>query len=541
MKNTNKLNPLQNRVTKPKRLETRLIIWVTGLCVLQALLFGALVYQLTAQSLHNHIGDKALAVASSIASRVDVITALQTPNDLHAINEKIEEIRLLTGADFIVIGDENRLRIVHPDEQKIGKPMVGGDSLAALKGERYISLARGSLGESIRGKVPVYANDNEIIGLVSVGFLVQSIDPLIRSRSIEILIWGLVLVGLSIVAAIYIGQRVRNAIFGLQPDEIARLFAEQNAILNTVRNGIIALDPHGNVRKLNQRACEILDKPLAYTHQALTLAELLPEHAEFLLRNQTREIVGFELFAANKRIILSRFALQVQGQADGILLSMRPSDELEYLSQQLTKVQAFAELLRVQTHDYSNKLNLIGALVQMGKNEQAIEIIGQESQGSQAQIHNLLERIQDPVLAGLLVGKYHKARELNVALTLNPDSLLGEISRKDILERVVSILGNLIDNAIEAAIRAADSRVAQVRVTIDETSKTLLFDVEDSGFGLGPDHNVIFTPQYSSKSGAAHGIGLYLVKTNLDSCGGSLEIGESDLLGARLSVYIPKY
>ncbi|MEN8637618.1 sensor histidine kinase [Pseudoalteromonas distincta] len=540
MKNTNKLNPLQNMVTKPKRLETRLIIWVTGLCVLQALLFGALVYQLTAQSLHSHIGDKALAVASSVATRADVINALQTPSDLNAINMQIEDLRQLVGADFIVIGDENAFRIVHPDEDKIGKKMVGGDSQAALKGKRYISVAHGSLGESIRGKVPVYASNNEIVGVVSVGFLVQSIDPLILSRSSEILIWGLILVGLSILAAIYIGQRVRNAIFGLQPDEIARLFSEQDAILNTVRSGIIALDPDGKVRKLNQRACEILDKPTSIINQNLTLNDLLPEHAEFLLRNQRRKIVGFELFAADKRLILSRFSLQVQGQADGILLSMRPSDELEYLSQQLTKVQAFAELLRVQTHDYSNKLNLIGALVQMGKNEQAIEIIGQESQGSQAQIHNLLECIQDPVLAGLLVGKYHKARELNVVLELNPDSLLGVIARKDMLERVVSILGNLIDNAIEAAIRASDSRSAKVRVTVDETSQTLLFDVEDTGFGLGSDHDVIFTPQYSSKSGAGHGIGLYLVKTNLDSCGGTLEIGESDLLGARLSIYIPK-
>ena len=118
--------------------------------------------------------------------------------------------------------------------------------------------------------------------------------------------------------------------------------------------------------------------------------------------------------------------------------------------------------------------------------------------------------------------------------------MLGVIARKDMLERVVSILGNLIDNAIEAAIRSSNSRSAKVRVTVDETSQTLLFDVEDTGFGLGSDHDVIFTPQYSSKSGAEHGIGLYLVKTNLDSCGGTLEIGESDLLGARLSVYIPK-
>jgi len=540
MRYTNKLNPFQHVVKKPKRLETRLIIWVTGLCVLQAVLFGALVYQITAESLHNHMGDKALALATSIASRDDVQSALQTKQGLDELNTQIEHIRELTAASFIVIGDNNTRRIVHPDPDKLGKPMVGGDSKAALRGERYVSIAKGSLGESIRGKVPVLSERGEVIGLVSVGFLVQSIEPLIRARSAEIMLWGLLLVGLSILAAVYIGQRVRNAIFGLQPDEIARLFSEQDAILNTVRSGIIALDPEGNVRNLNQRACEILGKPTSCIHQPLKLADLLPEHSEFLMHNQQRPIVGFELFAADKRIVLSRYALQVQDQADGILLSMRPADELEYLSQQLTKVQAFAELLRVQTHDYSNKLNLIGALIQMGQTDQAIELIGQESKGSQAQIHHLLERIQDPVLAGLLVGKYHKARELNVILELNPDSLLGPITRKDMLERVVSILGNLIDNAIEAAIRASDTRTPKVRVTVDETSKTLLFDVEDSGFGLGDDKDVIFTPQYSSKSGAEHGIGLYLVKTNLDSCRGSLEIGESDLMGARLSVYIPK-
>ncbi|QLE07788.1 sensor histidine kinase [Pseudoalteromonas shioyasakiensis] len=540
MRYTNKLNPFQHVVKKPKRLETRLIIWVTGLCVLQAVLFGALVYQITAESLHNHMGDKALSLATSIASRDDVLNALQTKQGLNELNKQIEHIRELTAASFIVIGDRNTRRIVHPDSDKLGKPMVGGDSKAALRGERYVSIAKGSLGESIRGKVPVLSEQGEVIGLVSVGFLVQSIEPLIRARSAEIMLWGLLLVGLSILAAVYIGQRVRNAIFGLQPDEIARQFSEQDAILNTVRSGIIALDPEGNVRNLNQRACEILGKPISCIHQPLKLEDLLPEHTEFLMHNQQRPIVGFELFAADKRIVLSRYALQVQGQADGILLSMRPADELEYLSQQLTKVQAFAELLRVQTHDYSNKLNLIGALIQMGQTEQAIELIGQESKGSQAQIHHLLERIQDPVLAGLLVGKYHKARELNVILELNPDSLLGAITRKDMLERVVSILGNLIDNAIEAAIRASDTRTPKVRVTVDETSKTLLFDVEDSGFGLGDDKDVIFTPQYSSKSGAEHGIGLYLVKTNLDSCRGSLEIGESDLMGARLSVYIPK-
>ncbi|WP_412514810.1 ATP-binding protein [Shewanella indica] len=530
-------------IRRPKKLETRLIIWVVGVCVFQALFFFALVYNVTTQNFHQEVGGKALALAMSIASRPDVIMALKAEkeaNEHPELNAKMEQLRQQVNADFIVIGNTEKIRLVHPEPTRIGQRMVGEDSEAGLRGEYYVSEATGSLGESIRGKVPVYDHNGEVLGLVSVGFLAGSVELLILERS-SILIWGCIsLLLFSIFAAIFIGRWVRNAIFGLQPDEIARLFAEQEAILNTVRSGIIALDPNGNVRKINQRACEILEQPLRIQHQSLHLSDLLPEHAEFLLRNPSRRILGFELFAADKRLVLSRFLLQAHGYNDGVLLSMRPADELEYLSQQLAKVQAFGELLRVQTHDYSNKLNTIGALIQMGELDKAIELIGQESQGSQAQIESLLTHIQEPVIAGLLLGKYHKAREVNVCVELNNDSLLCSIERKELLERMVSILGNLIDNAIEAVQKVQHMRVPRVLVTIDETAQNIIFDVEDSGIGLGADKAAIFTPQYSSKTGAQHGVGLYLVKTHLESCGGTLELGESDLGGARITVYIPK-
>ncbi|MCO7201561.1 sensor histidine kinase [Pseudoalteromonas sp. OANN1] len=533
----------QKLARRPKRLETRLITWVVGLCVIQACLFTALVYQVITQSLHQEVGEKALALAKAVAVREDVMAALITDRDssqIQRLNTNVELLRQATGADFIVIGDTETRRIAHPDEQKIGRTMVGGDSQAALSGESYISTAQGSLGESIRGKVPVYSPAGEVIGLVSVGFLVQSVESLVLQRSIAVFVGAAAVLLLSVIAAIWIGRRVRQAIFGLQPDEIGRLFAEQEAILNTVRTGIIALDPDGSVRRLNQRACEILEKPRGLSKQGLHLSDLLPEHSDFLLHNPNRPLVGFELFVADKRLVLSRFALQVQGQHEGILLSMRPSDELEYVSKQLTKVQAFAELLRVQTHDYSNKLNTIGALIQMAQYDKAIELIGQESQGSQAQIENLLTYIQEPVIAGLLLGKYHKAREHNVALEVSSDSALCAIHQKEMLERIVSILGNLIDNAIEAARTTAQLRPAKVVVTVDETVQDIIFDVEDSGTGLIGNVEEAFTPQFSTKSGDQHGVGLYLVKTNLDSCHGTLEVGESELLGARITVFIPK-
>ncbi|KUM51903.1 sensor histidine kinase [Rheinheimera sp. EpRS3] len=525
---------------RPKKLETRLILWVTGLCLLQLLVFGSIVYALLAENLHQQTGERALTLANAVASRPDVQRALLQQRADASLLNTVEQLRQHTGADFIVIGDTAQLRLVHPDSSKIGLPMVGDDSLRALSGERYISEAIGSLGLSIRGKVPVLSDSGAIIGLVSVGYLEQSIKPLLYSHGLQLLLLGLLLVALSIFSSIWISRRVRHAIFGLQPDEIGRLFAEQEAILNTVRSGIIAVDPDGRIRKLNQRACEILELAPARHNGKLSLDEVLPDHSAYLLADQHLPIRGFELFAAGKRIVMGRSVLQVQGQTDGVLLSMRPVDELEYLSQQLAKLQEFAELLRVQTHDYANKLNTLGALIQMGAYDKAIELIGQESQGFQAQIHNLLEHISEPLIAGLLLGKHHKAREMNIRFEVSSDSQLALIERKDMPE-LVSILGNLIDNALEAAQHAVRFRAPAVRVTLDDVGTNLIFDVEDSGFGLAADLDTIFTPQYSSKNDARHGIGMYLVKTHLDACHGTLEVGKSDLGGARLSVFIPKH
>lgn len=523
------------------KLETHLIIWVTSLCLMQLIVFGGAVYALLSDNVHAQTGQKALALANTLANRPSLreqVTAGYIDNEL--ANE-LDELITLTDATFIVIGDTQQIRLYHPNQELIGQRMTGEDSERALLfGERYISTALGSLGLSIRGKAPIYNEQQQIVGVVSVGFLKIALEPLINNHGFQLLLLGLLLVAVSILSAVWISYRVRNAIFGLQPDQIGSLFAEQEAIFNTVLSGIIAIDNDGTIRKFNQRAAEILAIPTTELPPKLSLQQLLPKHSQYLLANQQDPIRGFELFAAGKRIVMSRQILQVKGRSNGVLLSMRPVDEVEYLSQQLTKLQAFAELLRVQTHDYANKLNTLGALIQMQAYDKAIELIGQESQGFQAQIHKLLASINEPVIAGLLLGKHHKAREMNIHFEVTADSQLSSLVRKDILESLVSILGNLIDNALEASSNTIRYRKPMVQVTIDDVGNNLIFDVEDSGLGLPADLETIFTPQYSSKQGAQHGVGMYLVKTHLDVCGGSLEVGISDLGGARLSVYIPK-
>ncbi|WP_308365507.1 MULTISPECIES: sensor histidine kinase [unclassified Microbulbifer] len=525
-----------------QRLESRLILWVLVFSLLQVLLFAGAGQYLLERSVREEAGRKALNLARLVAELPQVREALEAgvgSGRGDALAGFIEGLRRQTDADFIVVGDTRLRRLAHPKPDRLGKTMQGGDSQEVLAGRSIISSARGSLGFSVRGKAPVRDAEGRVIGLVSVGFLDRSVESVLAGRYLQWLPAVLAVLLVGVLASLWMARRLRAALFGWQPHEIARLFAEQNAILDTVRSGIVALDPEGWVQKSNRRARELLGVK-APAAGGLHLRDLFPDQAEFLLENGEQVLDGVEVFAADQELVLFRRPLRVAGTVRGLFLSFRPKDEVAQVSRQLAQVEAFAELLRVQTHDYSNKLNTLGALVQMGAYDKAVDLIGLESRGHQAVVNQLLESAGEPLLAGLLLGKYHKAKEQGVVFEVAEESTLEGILPEVLLDRLVSILGNLIDNAIEAA-RSGPQRPPRVRVTFDDLGDSLVFDVEDSGTGLHPERlETLFRPDYSSKSGREHGVGLYLVKTHVSALGGTLEVGQADLGGARFTVYLPR-
>lgn len=525
-----------------QRLETRLILWVLAFSLLQVVLFAALGQYLLERGVREEAGRKALDLAQLVAElpqvRQALVAGIGSPAG-DALAPFIDHLWRRTGADFIVVGDTRLRRLAHPQPDRLGKTMQGGDSQEVLAGNTIISEARGSLGFSVRGKAPVLDAGGNVIGLVSVGFLNRSVESIVAGRYLQWLPVVLAVFLVGILSSLWIARRVRAALFGWQPHEIARVFAEQSAMLDTVRSGIVALDLDGWVQRSNRRARQLLGVDTSQ-ESALHLRDLFPDQAGFLLRDVEQVLDGVELYAAGQELVLFRRPLRVGGTVRGVFLSFRPQDEVAHVSQQLAQVEAFAELLRVQTHDYSNKLNTLGALIQMGAYGKAVELIGLESQGHQAMVNRLLDSTGEPLLAGLLLGKYHKAKEQGVSFEVAEESVLDAAAPKALLERLVSILGNLIDNAIEAA-RVGPRQPARVRVTFDDLGDHLIFDVEDSGEGLHRERlEALFRPDYSSKSGRQHGVGLYLVKTYLSALKGTLEVGQADLGGARFTVYLPR-
>lgn len=522
------------------KLESWLLIAISSLCLLLSILFAGISYYLVSQTIEKQTGEKALSLAHFVSKHQAVIHSLESQNASEKFIADIESFRLASGADFIVIGDTKLKRYSHPDSNKIGKNMVGGDSQRALNGENYVSTAKGSLGISIRGKVPIYNLENHIIGLVSVGFLQTSLRELITDRRDIILITLICIFVLATLVAFYIAHRVKKQLHGLQPQDIARLYIEQKTIFNTVKIGLMILNPDGSIRKLNNKAKTLFELSTTKGLNNQNVSNLFPALSHQLSANKHKEIQAMETIYKGKRWVISSTPFQFKDNTYGLLLTINLFDEVTHLSAQLAKVEKFSEMLRMQTHDYSNKLNTLAALLQLKSYDKALALISHESQDTQAQIQQLLNRISNPTLAGLILGKYHKANELKIQLDIEIESAISDIQSTDKLAAIISIFGNLVDNAMDAALKNQQFTTPQVLISLEQTGNSILFDVEDSGAGLSDSEYLnIFNPNYSSKNEPNHGFGMYLVKTHLDAYKGTLEFADSNLGGARFSVYIP--
>jgi two-component system CitB family sensor kinase len=239
-------------------------------------------------------------------------------------------------------------------------------------------------------------------------------------------------------------------------------------------------------------------------------------------------------------MIVNRLPVKQGTDIIGVVSSFRLRDELDQVSRQLTRIQQYADTLRSQTHEYSNKLHTIAGLIQMGAAEEALALIGSEVNDHQALIHLLLEAVPDPVLAGCILGKYNRAREMGQELVIDPDSHMTDIPDPLPRDQLVSVLGNLIDNALEAT-RRHQGQGGQVQLSMTDLGLDLIFEVEDQGPGISAEEEArMFDKGVTSKTDSGHGIGLYLVRQFVERWGGSITVENLAPCGSRFTLYLPK-
>ena len=525
------------------KLKQRIILVMGLIALLQTGFIGLFATHYLQQSLDKQIGQRALNVAQSIATFPELISAVEQSNSAYLQPFSLNLAKNIN-ARFVVIGDAAGIRLAHPKTEKIGHGMhddEGDDNAEALvHGRGYISKAEGSLGWSMRGKAPIRNAQQEIVGIVSVGYSLSNVEQVInRHRQTLVLVIGGSFL-LSVLIAIWFANHFKRAIFGLEPEQIARLFDEQKATLQSVREGIIAINSEGRITTINQTAIQTLDFP---TDQDLTgqpIEQLLPDSAMLEVLDSGKPQYDCEVWLQGKHLIVNRLPLHQGDTITGVVSSFRRKDELDQVSRKLTRIQQYADSLRSQAHEYSNKLHTIAGLIQINAKEEALALIGQESQDHQALIHLLVASVPDPILAGCLLGKYNRARELDLRLIIDPESQMADLPPQLPREQLVSILGNLIDNALEAT-RQHTGPGGEVRLSMTDLGNDLIFEIEDQGAGIShKQQNLIFEKGFTSKTEQGHGIGLYLVKKLLLSMAGTITLEPTENQGSRFIVYIPK-
>ena len=524
----------------PRTLHGRMLL-------LMFLLLGALVSitwlmvsMLVSSILEEYIGRNALNVSKTVSLTTVVHEGLKNKNSTQ-IQLYAESVRKATGARFVVVGDHEGRRYSHPVPERIGKLMVGGDNPRALeRGEAYVSKAVGTLGPSMRGKVPIFANSGKVIGVVSVGYLQETVESVTEGYLQRVLLWvfGLFLFGG--IGTWLIARNVKQSIFGLEPVEIARLFRERNAILDSIREGVVAINDKGQVTMLDHEAAKILKIP-PESGIGTSIESILPQTRMLEVLKSGEEQFDQEMIIGDIEVIVNRVPIWQNDRVAGVVSSFRRKDEIDRMAQELTQIQEYSEVLRTQTHEYSNKLHTLAGLIQLGSHQEALDLIGRETSGYQELLGTLAETVPDPLLSAIILGKYNRAQELRINFQLDPESRMIDIPKKINREKIVTILGNLLENALEAA-QENTSGKRTVQISMTDFGNDLIFEVEDSGSGI-EDESVDLSLQhgFTTKSGTGRGIGLSLVHENLKYLGGHLTVVHSSLGGMRFTIYIPKH
>lgn len=522
-------------------LQSKLIAVVITLVLFQIGILGFVSANLVDDVLEDQVGKRVLGVSQTIARMPDVVRLIQERDPNGELQRIAESVRVATEAKFVVIGDEAGVRFSHPDPTRIGQPMVGGDNDRALsEGITYTSRAVGTMGLSLRGKAPVVDENGQVIGIVSVGYLEESIQQMLATRKTTLFTTAMVLLLLGIAFAIGLAWNFKRAIFGLEPHQIARMFHERTAILGSIREGVIAINGSGKITMLNRAAKRTLGLSADTDYVDQSVSVVVPDNGlQSILRTGESEL-DIEHQIGGKDIVVNRVPIWHDQRVVGVVSSFRNKDEIDTLARELSRVQEYSAMLRQQTHEYSNKLHTISGLIQLEAYDKAIELIGKETSGYQDLLQFLATAVPDPILAGCILGKYSRAQELNIQLNIDRESSFSDLPEWMSKEKIVSVLGNLLDNAFQAvATRPRDKRTVNLSMT--DLGNDLILEVEDSGKGVADEvARRLFDKGVTTSGVPGKGMGLYIVRNMLHQLNGHITVDESGLGGAAFTVYIAK-
>ncbi|KQS67019.1 histidine kinase [Modestobacter sp. Leaf380] len=479
--------------------------------------------------------NQARSIAETLADSPLVRETVLTEDPTFVLQPYVEQVRADTDTSFITVMAPDRTRFTHPDPAQIGKPFVGTID-DALAGDTFTETYAGTLGPSVRAVAPVFrvGSTTDVVALVSVGIVLTAIGDDVTAALPELLGVAGAVLAVGALGSWLISRRLRRQTHGLGAAPLARMLEYYDAVLHAVREGLLLLDGDRTVQLVNDEARRLLDLDGDVTGRHVSELGLSPELAATL--SQQRLAVDEVHVSGSRVLVVNQAPATPKGRSVGAVVTLRDHTDLQALTGELDSVRAFAESLRAQAHEAANRLHTTVSLVELGRSAEAVEFATAELALAQRLTDRVVGAVEEPVLAALLLGKAATAHERGVAMEIDPATSVGStgIPGGDL----VTIVGNLLDNAIDAALAGDAPR--EVQLSLWEEDGMLELRVEDTGPGV-PDPEQVFQRGWSTKAdgprGNGRGLGLALVAQAVRRNGGTVSVRPGP--GAEFRVSLP--
>jgi two-component system CitB family sensor kinase len=529
-----------------QRLSTQVVIATVAILVVTMAAGFVVVQRNLNRQLDQQYEQRALAVAQSLASQPGLQQAVSA-GDPGGISPRgvVQSMATAavdrTKATFVVVTNAQGIRLSHRNPRLIGTPVGYPDreptSTEPFRtGQPWMGIQHGTLGEVAGGKAPIFSH-GKLIGQVSVGFLTTTVAGQVARTLPELAAYFLAVLALGVLAALGLSRRLKRQTFGLELGEIAALLQEREAMLHGIREGVLGYDKNERIVLANDFARRLLDLPSDFTGRPLR--QVVPPGR--LADVVTGEIEGSDLLVLQGDRVLAANRMPIWHEHRhhlGWVVTFQDRTESEALKRQLDDAIGLTETLRAQSHEFANRLHTLVGLVELGHHDEAIQFVTDVSTARADLTERLQARIQNAKLVALILAKVSLADERDVRLRVMDDSHVGG-AISDVSE-VLTVAGNLIDNAIDAASKG--SRPRWVELTIVAAEHDLLIRVRDSGPGVPHDmREAIFMDGVTTKSsatGARRGLGLALVRQVVTGRGGMISVGQD--AGAVFTAVLPK-
>jgi two-component system CitB family sensor kinase len=527
-----------------QRLSTQVVIMMVAILVVTMAAGFAVVQWNLNRQLDQQYEQRALAVAQALASQPGLQQAVSAgdPGGIgpHGVVQGMAMAAMSsTGAAFVVITDDRGVRLSHPNPRLIGMPVGYPDrephSAEPFRtGRTWVGIQPGTLGVEATGKTPIFSH-GRLIGEVSVGFLTATVAGKVASALPDLAVYFLGVLALGVLGAMGLSRRLKRQTFGLELREIAALLQQREAMLHGIREGVLGYDRNERIVLANDFARHLLDLPTEFVGRPLR-GILVPGRLADVV---TGEIEGSDLLVlhGDRVLVANRMPIRHERRHLGWVVTFQDRTESEALKRQLDDAIGLTDTLRAQSHEFANRLHTLVGLVELGRYDEAIQFVTEVSAARADLTDRLQASIADTKLVAMILAKVSLADERHVRLRVMDDSHVGA-PVSDVSE-VLTVAGNLIDNAIDAAAQAPGPR--WVELTIVAVEHDLLVRVRDSGRGVPHDmREAIFMDGVTTKSsatGARRGLGLALVRKVVEGRGGMISVGHDT--GAVFTAVLP--